>query len=71
MPLERGLETLVEQEPERLADPAGGLVEVLRPQDMTEGWLGVVEGEDEEGQAVVFDVGTGSKGPQAEAVRPA
>jgi CspA family cold shock protein len=25
----------------------------------------------EEGQAVVFDVGTGSKGPQAESVRPA
>ncbi|KQM82887.1 cold-shock protein [Agromyces sp. Leaf222] len=25
----------------------------------------------EEGQAVVFEVGTGSKGPQAEAVRPA
>ncbi|MDQ0893062.1 cold-shock protein [Agromyces ramosus] len=25
----------------------------------------------EEGQQVVFDVGTGSKGPQAEAVRPA
>lgn len=25
----------------------------------------------EEGQAVTFDVGTGSKGPQAEAVRPA
>lgn len=43
----------VEQEPERLADPAGGLVEVLRPQEVTEGWLGVVEGEDEEGQAVV------------------
>ena len=25
----------------------------------------------EEGQQVVFEVGTGSKGPQAEAVRPA
>ena len=25
----------------------------------------------EEGQAVVFEVGTGSKGPQAESVRPA
>jgi CspA family cold shock protein len=25
----------------------------------------------EEGQPVVFEVGTGSKGPQAEAVRPA
>lgn len=25
----------------------------------------------EEGQAVTFDVGTGSKGPQAESVRPA
>ncbi|MFK5645338.1 SCO1664 family protein [Ornithinimicrobium sp. LYQ121] len=47
------LQWWVEQEPERLADPSGGLVEVLRPEELDESWLGVVEGQDEDGQAVV------------------
>lgn len=43
----------VEQEPERLADPSGGLVEVLAPGDLGPGWLPVVSGSDEEGHEVV------------------
>lgn len=43
----------VEQEPERLADPSGGLVEVLAPADLGPGWMPVVSGSDEEGHEVV------------------
>lgn len=43
----------VEQEPERLADPSGGLVEVLAPADLGPGWLPVVSGADEDGREVV------------------
>ena len=44
----------VDQEPERLADPSGGLVEILRPEQVTSAWLPVVTGEDEEGRTVVI-----------------
>lgn len=43
----------VEQDAARLADPAGGLVEVLAPHELTESWLPVVSGETEEGAPVV------------------
>lgn len=43
----------VDQEPERLADPSGGLVEVLTPDQLGPGWLAVVSGEDEDGGEVV------------------
>lgn len=50
---EGSLQWWVDQEPERLADPSGGLVEVLAPGDLGPGWLPVVSGADEEGQEVV------------------
>lgn len=43
----------VEQEPERLVDPSGGLVEVLDPSELGPGWLPVVNGEGEDGREVV------------------
>ncbi|WP_202879509.1 SCO1664 family protein [Serinicoccus kebangsaanensis] len=43
----------VEQEADRLADPAGGLVEVLPPEQLGPGWRAVVQGEDEQGAPVV------------------
>lgn len=53
-PLGQGsLQWWVDQDPERLADPSGGLVEVLGPGDLRPGWLPVVSGSDEEGHEVV------------------
>lgn len=53
-PLGRGsLQWWVDQEPERLADPSGGLVEVLAPSELAPGWLPVVSGTDEEGREIV------------------
>lgn len=48
------LQWWVTQPPERLADPSSGLVEVLAPADVTDGWLPVVSGSgpDEEGVVV-------------------
>lgn len=43
----------VDQEPGRLADPSGGLVEVLPPEQVDAGWLPVVLAEDEDGNDVV------------------
>jgi uncharacterized repeat protein (TIGR03843 family) len=46
----------VEQDPERLADPSAGLVEVVDPEqlrDQGHRWLPVVHGEGEDGAAVV------------------
>lgn len=43
----------VEQEPERLADPAAGLVDVMAPEDLPPGWRTVVTGEDAEGATVL------------------
>lgn len=43
----------VEQEPERLADPSKGLVEVLTPAEVGAGWLPIVTGQDGEGRDVV------------------
>lgn len=43
----------VDQEPERLADPTGGLVEILRPEQLTPAWLEIISGEDQEGEEVV------------------
>lgn len=43
----------VEQEPERLADPSKGLVEVLPPAHVGAGWLPIVTGQDGEGRDVV------------------
>lgn len=50
---EGSLQWWVDQEPERLADPSGGLVEVLAPADLGPGWLPVVSGADEDGHEVV------------------
>ncbi|WP_202865320.1 SCO1664 family protein [Ornithinimicrobium sufpigmenti] len=50
---EGSLQWWVDQEPERLADPSAGLVEVLAPADLGPGWLPVVSGSDEEGHEVV------------------
>lgn len=50
---EGSLQWWVEQEPERLADPSGGLVEVLAAADLIPGWLPIVSGSDEEGHEVV------------------
>lgn len=43
----------VEQDPDRLADPAAGLVDVVVPEDLPEGWCPVVQAEDEHGRALV------------------
>lgn len=43
----------VDQSEDQLADPAHGLVEVMAPEDLPEGWLPVVEGEDEASRPVV------------------
>ncbi|ANS77719.1 hypothetical protein SGUI_0323 [Serinicoccus hydrothermalis] len=43
----------VEQEPERLADPSAGLVDVVTPEDLEPGWRAVVQAEDEHGAPVV------------------
>ena len=43
----------VTQDPDRLADPSGGLVEVLAPSDVTDGWLAVVSGTGADGEDVV------------------
>lgn len=43
----------VEQTPERVSDPSAGLVEVLTPEDVEEGWLPVVSGTGAEGEEVV------------------
>ncbi|GAA4886772.1 SCO1664 family protein [Serinicoccus chungangensis] len=43
----------VEQNPRRLADPAAGLVDVVAPEDLPEGWCPVVQAEDEHGRALV------------------
>lgn len=50
---EGSLQWWVDQDPERLADPSGGLVEVMAPADLGPGWLPVVSGADEHGQEVV------------------
>ncbi|QFG68674.1 SCO1664 family protein [Ornithinimicrobium pratense] len=50
---EGSLQWWVDQDPERLADPSAGLVEVLPPGDLEPGWLPVVTGSDEEGHEVV------------------
>lgn len=42
----------VTQPPDRLADPSAGLVEVLDPADVTDGWLTVVSGTGADGQDV-------------------
>lgn len=47
------LQWWVDQEPERLADPTAGLVEVLEPQDLGERWLPVVPAQTEDGRRVV------------------
>lgn len=47
------LQWWVEQDPERLADPTAGLVDVMAPEDLPEGWCPVVQAEDEQGQALV------------------
>ena len=44
---------LVEQTPERVSDPSAGLVEVLAPEDVQDGWLPVVSGTGAEGEEVV------------------
>lgn len=43
----------VEQEPERLADPSAGLVEVLPPEELSDRWRAVVAAQDEDGREVV------------------
>ncbi len=43
----------VDQTPERLADPAGGLVEILPATGLDERWLPVVDARTEEGEEVV------------------
>ena len=43
----------VHQTPERLADPAGDLVEILAPGELGDRWLPVVQAETEEGEPVV------------------
>ena len=43
----------VEQTPERVSDPSAGLVEVLAPEDVQDGWLPVVSGTGAEGEEVV------------------
>ena len=43
----------VTQPPERLADPSAGLVEVLAPEEVTDGWLAVVSGTGADGEDVV------------------
>lgn len=43
----------VDQEPQRLADPSGGLVEILAPTELGDGWLAVLSGEGEDGRPVV------------------
>ena len=53
-PLGRGsLQLWVEQEPERLADPAAGLVDVMASEELPPGWRAVVSGEAEDGAAVL------------------
>ncbi|GGK75350.1 SCO1664 family protein [Ornithinimicrobium pekingense] len=47
------LQWWVTQEPDRLADPSAGLVEVLAPADVTDAWLAVVSGSGPEGEDVV------------------
>jgi uncharacterized repeat protein (TIGR03843 family) len=47
------LQWWVTQPPERLADPSAGLVEVLAPADLSEGWLPVVSGTGPDGEDVV------------------
>ena len=51
---EGSLQLWVEQDPERLADPSGGLVEVVAPDDLPAGWHAVVSGQDEEGGQVGY-----------------
>jgi uncharacterized repeat protein (TIGR03843 family) len=47
------LQWWVTQPPERLADPSAGLVEVLEPADVADGWLAVVSGTGADGEDVV------------------
>lgn len=48
------LQWWVDQEPERLADPTAGLVEVLAPEDLGEGWLPIVPAQTQDGHQVVI-----------------